>query len=236
MRYSVHISGSSIIRSIRSRGISQLWIILVFVSGIALSPRSAICKTVDSSGNSGSESQETVQTAVLAGGCFWGVDAVFKHVKGVKSVVSGYSGGTRSTAHYEMVSTGTTGQAESVKVTFDPAKISYHQLLRIFFFVAHDPTELNHQGPDWGTQYRSVIFYANAEQHHAALQFIKKLSSDNAFSAPIVTQVVPLHGFYPAEDYHQDFLERHPDNPYIVVNDLPKLDHLRKQFPALYVR
>ncbi len=232
MRNSVHISFSSILRS---QSISLVWIILVFVSGIALSPRSAICQMVDSSGKAGHQSRESVQTAVFAGGCFWGVDAVFKHVKGVESVVSGYSGGRRTTAHYEMVSTGTTGQAESVKIIFDPAKISYDQLLQIFFFVAHDPTELNHQGPDWGTQYRSVIFYANAEQHHAALQFIKKLSADNAFSAPIVTQVVQLQGFYPAEDYHQDFLERHPDNPYIVVNDLPKLDHLRKRFPALYV-
>jgi peptide-methionine (S)-S-oxide reductase len=232
MRYSAHISGSSVLRA---RCISLVWIIVVIMSGVALGPRNAICKMVDPSGKAGSQSRETVQTAVLAGGCFWGVDAVFKHVKGVSNVVSGYSGGARSTAHYEMVGTGTTGQAESVKITFDPAKISYDQLLDIFFFVAHDPTELNHQGPDWGTQYRSAIFYANAEQHHSALQFIKKLSLDKAFSNPIVTQVVPLQGFYPAEEYHQNFLELHPDNPYIVVNDLPKLEHLRKQFPALYV-
>jgi len=173
------------------------------------------------------------QTAVLAGGCFWGVDAVFKHVKGVENVVAGYSGGSAATAHYEVVSAGGTGHAESVRITFDPAKISYSDLLRIFFSVAHDPTEQDRQGPDTGTQYRSVIFYAHEDQRQIALAYIDQLNKAKAFRRPIVTQVVPLMGFYPAEAYHQNFLALHPDNPYIVYNDLPKLQELRKQFPAL---
>jgi peptide-methionine (S)-S-oxide reductase len=174
------------------------------------------------------------QTAVLAGGCFWGVDGVFKHVKGVINVTSGYSGGSGKTAQYETVSTGTTGHAESVKITYDPSKISYLQLLKVFFFVAHDPTELNRQGPDTGTQYRSIIFYADAGQKKTAQNYIAELDKSKAFPEPIVTEVVPLKQFYPAEDYHQNFFERFPDNPYIVYNDRPKLDQLRNKFPALY--
>ena len=174
------------------------------------------------------------QTAVLAGGCFWGVDAVFKHVKGVTSVVSGYSGGTATTAQYETVSTGTTGHAESVKVSYDSSRISYRELLKVFFFVAHDPTELNYQGPDSGSQYRSVIFYTDDEQKRIAQDYIARLDHQHKFSGPIVTQVVPLQAFYPAEAYHQNFLARNPDNPYIVENDLPKIDRLRKEFPDLY--
>ena len=174
------------------------------------------------------------QTAVLAGGCFWGVDAVFKHVKGVENVVAGYSGGSAATAHYEVVSAGRTGHAESVKITYDPSKISYSDLLRIFFSVAHDPTELNRQGPDEGTQYRSVIFYSNEDQKQIALAYIDQLNKAKVFRKPIVTQVVPLKAFYPAEAYHQNFLALHPDNPYIVYNDLPKLRKLQKQFPTLY--
>jgi len=174
------------------------------------------------------------QTAVLAGGCFWGVDAVFKHVKGVSSVVSGYSGGSATTAEYETVSSGTTGHAESVKVTYDPSRISYRELLRIFFSVATDPTQLNRQDPDTGNQYRSVIFYVNDEQKQTALAYIDQLNKANVFSAPIVTQVVPLKAFYPAEEYHQNYLELHPGNPYIVYNDLPKLRQLQKQFPDVY--
>jgi peptide-methionine (S)-S-oxide reductase len=170
----------------------------------------------------------------LAGGCFWGVDAVFKHVKGVSSVVSGYSGGSAATAEYETVSTGSTGHAESVKITYDPSRISYSELLRIFFSVATDPTQLNRQGPDQGTQYRSVIFYANDDQKQIALAYIDQLNKAKVFSAPIVTQVVPLKAFYPAEEYHQNYLERHPDNPYIVFNDAPKLRQLQKQFPDVY--
>ncbi len=174
------------------------------------------------------------QTAVFAGGCFWGVDAVFKHVKGVVDVVSGYAGGSAATAHYEMVSGGDTGHAESVRVRFDPAQVSYQQLLQVFFSVAHDPTQLNRQGPDVGSQYRSVIFYANAEQQQLAQSYIRQLTVTHAYSAPIVTQVVPLQQFYPAEEHHQNYLELHPYQPYIVFNDLPKLKQLRKQFPALY--
>ncbi len=174
------------------------------------------------------------QIAVFSGGCFWGVDAVFKHVKGVVKVVSGYAGGTMPNPSYEQVSTGTTGYAESVEVTYDPARVSYEQLLKVFFTVAHDPTELNRQGPDEGTQYRSAIFYTNEAQARAAHDYIASLARSKVFSGPIVTQVAPLNRFYPAEEYHQNFLERHPDNPYIVYNDLPKLDRLRSQCPDLY--
>ncbi len=176
----------------------------------------------------------TEQTAVFAGGCFWGVDAVFKHVKGVTNVESGYAGGNAATAHYEMVSEGNTGHAESVRVRFDPAKISYQQLLQVFFSVAHDPTELNRQGPDSGSQYRSAIFYTSDEQMKIAQSAIQQLTAAHKFSAPIVTQVVPLQQFYPAEDYHQNYLALHPYQPYIVFNDMPKLGQLKKQFPALY--
>ncbi|MDE2359867.1 MAG: peptide-methionine (S)-S-oxide reductase MsrA [Betaproteobacteria bacterium] len=173
-------------------------------------------------------------TAVFAGGCFWGVDAVFKHVKGVSNVVSGYSGGSAATAHYLVVGTGTTGHAESVKVTYDPLKVSYAELLKVFFDVAHDPTQLNRQGPDYGTQYRSVVFYANDQQKAIAQRYIAQLDQAKAFPKPIVTQVVPLDKFYPAEDYHQNYLELHPDQPYIVYNDLPKLAHLKKDYAAWY--
>jgi peptide-methionine (S)-S-oxide reductase len=176
------------------------------------------------------------QTAVLAGGCFWGVDAVFKHVKGVSSVVSGYSGGDGRTAQYETVSTGTTGHAESVKITYDPSQVSYAELLRIYFSVATDPTQLNRQGPDEGTQYRGVIFYTNDDQKQAAVAYITQLNKAKVFSGPLVTQVVPFKAFYPAEPYHQDYLARHPDNPYIVFNDLPKLRNLKKEFPDEYKR
>ena len=174
------------------------------------------------------------QTAVFAGGCFWGVDAVFKHVRGVTRVVSGYSGGGSSTAHYDMVSEGTTGHAESVQVTFDPAVVPYSTLLKVFFSVAHDPTTLNRQGPDEGTQYRSVIFFANADQQRAAQAAIAQLTKDKAGGRPIVTQVVSLRAFYPAEDYHQDYLAHHLTQPYIVYNDLPKVEHLKAKYPELY--
>jgi peptide-methionine (S)-S-oxide reductase len=174
------------------------------------------------------------QTAVFAGGCFWGVDAVFKHVKGVSQAESGYAGGNAETAHYDKVSGGGTGHAESVRVRFDPAKVSYEQLLQVFFSVAHDPTELNRQGPDSGSQYRSAIFYTSPDQHKAAQGFIQKLTAAKTFSSPIVTQVVPLQKFYPAEEYHQNYLALHPYEPYIVFNDMPKLGQLKRQFPALY--
>ncbi|HEY6224211.1 MAG TPA: peptide-methionine (S)-S-oxide reductase MsrA [Gemmatimonadales bacterium] len=176
----------------------------------------------------------TTETAVFAGGCFWGVDAVFKHVKGVVQVVSGYAGGKAPTAHYELVSTGETGHAESVEVTYDPSQVTYRQLLQVFFTVAHDPTELNHQGPDVGPQYRSAIFYETPEQQKAAQAYIAELSHTHLFGKPIVTQVVPLDRFFPAEAYHQNYLAQHMTQPYIVYNDLPKLDKLEKTFPALY--
>ena len=174
------------------------------------------------------------QTAVFSGGCFWGVDAVFKHVKGVTEVVSGYSGGKAETAHYDQVSNGDTGHAESVKVRFDSARVSYQQLLEVFFNVAHNPTQLNRQGPDSGTQYRSAIFYTTQEQQKTARTYIQQLTSAHTFSASIVTQVVPLQQFYPAEEHHQNYLALHPNQPYIVFNDQPKVEQLRKQYPQLY--
>ncbi|MGQ0741373.1 MAG: peptide-methionine (S)-S-oxide reductase MsrA [Alphaproteobacteria bacterium] len=175
------------------------------------------------------------QKAVLAGGCFWGVEAVFEHVKGVTSVVSGYSGGNRATAMYEVVGTGMSGHAEAVEITFDPAQISYGEILRIYFSVAHDPTQLNYQGPDRGPQYRSNVFYASAEQKRIAKAYIKQLESARVFSTPIVTRIDALSGFYPAEDYHQDFMARHPTYPYIVRYDRPKLENLKRMFPE-YLR
>jgi peptide-methionine (S)-S-oxide reductase len=174
------------------------------------------------------------QTAVFAGGCFWGVQAVFQHVKGVKSATSGYSGGSANTAEYETVSSGETGHAESVKVEFDPSQISYGQLLKIFFSVAHDPTQLNRQGPDNGTQYRSAIFYTGDEQKRIADAYISQLDQAKVFPRRIVTQIVPLKGFYAAEGYHQNYATLHPDNPYIAINDAPKVEHLKQQFPEIY--
>ena len=175
-----------------------------------------------------------LQTAVLAGGCFWGVQAVYQHTKGVTKALSGYAGGQKDTAHYEMVGTGRTGHAESVSITYDPQQISYGKILQIYFSVAHNPTELNRQGPDFGTQYRSAIFYADDEQKRIAGAYIAQLQEAHAFASPIVTKLEPLSGFYPAEDYHQDFLVLHPSYPYIVFNDLPKLDNLKQLFPDYY--
>jgi peptide-methionine (S)-S-oxide reductase len=173
------------------------------------------------------------ETAVFAGGCFWGIQAVFQHVHGVTSATSGYSGGASSTAEYEVVSTGRTGHAESVQVTFDPSQVTYGQLLKVFFSV-HDPTQLNRQGPDSGTQYRSAIFYANDEQKRIAEAYIAQLDQAKSFPHRIVTQVMPLKAFFPAESYHQNYATLHPDNPYIAINDAPKVEHLRQQYPELY--
>jgi len=180
------------------------------------------------------EAPQKTETAVFAGGCFWGVDAVFRHVRGVTGVVSGYAGGGAATAHYELVSTSTTGHAESVEVTFDPARVSYEELLRVFFTVAHDPTERNRQGPDVGSQYRSVVFYRTPEQQAAAMAMIAALGRETAYPRPIVTEVTPLDRFYPAEAYHQDYLAHHTTSPYIMYNDLPKLKRLEERFPKLY--
>ena len=173
-------------------------------------------------------------TAVLAGGCFWGIEAVFEHVKGVKSAVSGYAGGNSANPSYEQVSSGDTGHAEAVQVVFDPSQISYGQLLQIFFSVAHDPTQLNRQGPDHGTQYRSAIFYRDAQQQKVAEAYIRQLAAAKTFSRPIVTEVSKLRAFYAAEAYHQDYLVHHPNQLYIVINDKPKVEALKKQFPAIY--
>ena len=174
------------------------------------------------------------QTAVVAGGCFWGIQAVFQHVKGVLHATSGYSGGEAKTAEYEVVSTGRTGHAESVRITYDPSQVTYGQLLRVFFSVAHDPTQWNRQGPDEGTQYRSVIFYANDEQKKVAEAYVTQLNQARVFSKAIVTQIVPLKGFYPAEAYHQDYATLHPNSMYIMFNDAPKVTNLKKTFPDLY--
>jgi peptide-methionine (S)-S-oxide reductase len=175
------------------------------------------------------------QTAVIAGGCFWGVQAVFQHVKGVISVSAGYAGGAADTAHYEMVSEGNTGHAESVRIKYDPSRVSFGQLLKVYFAVAHDPTELNRQGPDTGSQYRSAIFYSSAEQQRIAEAYIAQLNKAGVFKRPIVTQVVALKAFYEAEAYHQDYAQHHPNEPYIAINDLPKVAELRKELPELYV-
>jgi peptide-methionine (S)-S-oxide reductase len=176
------------------------------------------------------------EVAVLAGGCFWGVEAVFERLKGVKEVVSGFAGGSKASAHYDIVSTGATGHAETVRITYDPSQISYEQLLQVFFVVAHDPTQLNRQGPDEGRQYRSSIFYADTRQRAIAEAFITHLNDAKVFRRPVVTTVVPLEGFYPAEPSHQDFVRKNPRYPYVVYNDLPKLEHLEKAFPELLER
>jgi peptide-methionine (S)-S-oxide reductase len=173
-------------------------------------------------------------TAVFAGGCFWGVEAVFEHLKGVSSATSGYAGGSTSSPSYEQVSSGATGHAEAVLVAYDPAEISYDQLLQVFFTVAHDPTQLNRQGPDVGTQYRSAVFYRNAAQRQATESYVAKIRDAKLYRGAIVTEVAQLRAFHAAEAYHQDYLVRHPNQPYIVINDAPKLENLRKQFPALY--
>ena len=218
------------------------FLLCVLVVGAAFLSFSSISNAADRNGfsvpapsvDAALASGKSNQTVVLAGGCFWGIQAVFQHVKGVISATSGYSGGASATAEYELVSTGETGHAESVKITYDPSQITYGRLLQIFFSVAHDPTQLNRQGPDEGTQYRSAIFYNGDEQKRIAEAYIAQLNQAKVFPRQIVTQVVPLKAFYPAEAYHQDYATRHPDNPYIAYNDAPKVTHLRHLFPDLY--
>jgi peptide-methionine (S)-S-oxide reductase len=175
------------------------------------------------------------RTVVLAGGCFWGIQAVYQHMKGVSQAVSGYAGGAAWTAHYDVVSLGMSGHAESVEVRYDPSQLTLGQILRVFFSVAHDPTQKNRQGPDTGTQYRSAIFFADAEQQKIAHAYIDQLDQARVFGRPIATEVTPLKAFYAAEAYHQDYATLHPDNPYILINDAPKVSHLKKDFPELYV-
>lgn len=195
-------------------------------SGARLAPTPAVDAVLATS--------RSEETAVIAGGCFWGVQAVFQHVAGVISATSGYSGGNSKTAEYELVSTGLTGHAESVRIVYDASQITYGELLRIFFSVAHDPTQLNRQGPDEGSQYRSAIFFNGEEQKRIAEAYVAQLAKERAFARPIVTQIVALKGFYPAEQYHQNYAANHPNNPYIVYNDAPKVANLEKDFPALY--
>jgi peptide-methionine (S)-S-oxide reductase len=173
-------------------------------------------------------------TAVFAGGCFWGSEAVFEHVKGVKDGVSGFAGGSAKQADYRTVSTGTTGHAESVRVTYDPSKVTYGELLKVFFAVAHDPTQLNRQGPDVGPQYRSAIFYTDTDQERVAKAYVDQLTKEKVFARPIVTEIVPLDKFFMAEAYHQDYMRHHPNEPYIIINDAPKVAHLRERFPEMY--
>jgi len=181
------------------------------------------------------QAADGIQTAVIAGGCFWGVQGVYQHTAGVLNAVSGYSGGSKMTANYEMVGTGTTGHAESVEIKYDPKKISYGKILQIYFSVVHDPTQLNRQGPDTGTQYRSAIFTTNDEQKKVAEAYIAQLNAAKVYKKPIVTKVGSLQGFYPAEDYHQDYLTLHPNQPYIAYNDIPKVQNLKKMFAESYI-
>ena len=212
-----------------SQSVPALALAAVLLAGPALAQEPAVripAPAIDEPAHAGAE------TAIFAGGCFWGVQGVFQHVKGVTNAVSGYAGGTRDTASYDTVSSGRTGHAESVKVTFDPAQVSYGKLLQIFFSVAHNPTQLNYQGPDRGTQYRSAIFATSGEQKKVAEAYVAQLDKAKAFPKPIVTKISGLDGFYPAEAYHQDFLTLNPTYPYIVYNDMPKIDNLKAIFPG----
>ena len=226
---------SGILRSARQTGVRRfaLSAFLVLLSSLRLS---AADSTLAHPAQVAADAKEgnALQTAVLAGGCFWGMQAVFEHVKGVRGVLAGYSGGQAATAHYYVVGTGKTGHAEAVQITFDPREVSYGEILRVFFSVAHDPTQLDRQGPDVGSQYRSVIFYANEAQRRMALAYISQLDRSKFFPQPIVTRVDAFRGFYPAEGYHQDYLVHNLTDPYIVYNDLPKLARFRALLPQLY--
>jgi len=202
--------------------------VIVLIAGFSVSAATLPGPAVDEN-----RSEKKTETAVFAGGCFWGVEAVFDAVKGVSDAVAGYAGGSKANAHYEIVSTGTTGHAESVEITFDPSQISFGKLLEIYFSVAHDPTELNRQGPDEGTQYRSEIFYTSEEQKRVAEAYIQQLDAAKVFRKPIVTKVAPLQAFYRAEEYHQDYVAHNPNQPYVAYNDVPKVAHLHKEFPDL---
>ena len=201
---------------------------------MVLAPARAGSVLPDNKASVPAEATGNSQTAVFAGGCFWGVDAVFKHVKGVSDVESGYAGGRANTANYDQVSGGDTGHAEAVRIRFNPSQVSYQQLLQVFFGVAHDPTQLNRQGPDVGSQYRSAIFYTSTDQETIAKAYVKQLTGVHTFPKPVVTEIVPLQQFYRAEEHHQNYLALHPYQPYIVFNDMPKLEQLRKQLPTLY--
>jgi peptide-methionine (S)-S-oxide reductase len=205
----------------------QRFSVAILLTGPTLSAAALPSPAVDES------RANKTETVVLAGGCFWGVEAVFDAVKGVSDASSGYAGGSKANAHYEIVSTGTTGHAESVQITYDPSQVSFGQLLKIYFSVVHDPTELNRQGPDEGTQYRSEIFYTTEEQKHVAEAYIQQLTAAKVFPKPIVTKVAPLQAFYRAEEYHQDFVAHNPHQGYVAYNDVPKVENFHKQFPEL---
>jgi peptide-methionine (S)-S-oxide reductase len=231
-------SVSKLDRQVLKRTAAARWLAITGSSSLALAlvglgkPRIEVA--AGSVADSPAVTPVSADTAVFAGGCFWGIEAVFEHVKGVKSAVSGYSGGSTKSPTYEEVSEGNTGHAESVEVIYDPSKVTYQQLLEVFFTVAHDPTQLNRQGPDVGTQYRSAIFYRNQDQKQAAEAYVAELGNAKKYSRPIVTAIGPLNAFYPAEEYHQGYMAKHPDQPYIVYNDAPKVEHLKQQFPTLY--
>jgi peptide-methionine (S)-S-oxide reductase len=218
-----------------SRFLFRLLAIFPLITSIACNTATASVRIPDPAIDSPLATAKGEQTAVIAGGCFWGIEAVFDHVKGVIGASSGYSGGAAKTANYDKVSAGDTGHAEAVQITYDPSQISYGQILKIFFSIAHDPTQLNRQGPDVGTQYRSAIFYSNDEQKRIAEGYIDQLNKAKVFGQAIVTEVVALKAFYKAEAYHQDYAVNHTDEPYIRYHDLPKLANLRKEFPDLYV-
>ena len=224
---------------LRSRGVTLLALIALAMGAVFMSTHAAhsaeAAVVIPPPALDEPATQAHEETAVLAGGCFWGVQGVFQHVSGVTKVIAGYSGGKRETAQYETVSGGQTGHAESVQITYDPTKITYGRLLQIYFSVAHDPTELNRQGPDSGTQYRSAIFPANDMQKRVAQSYIAQLNKAHAFPAPIVTKTDMLTGFYPAENYHQNYLTLHPDQPYIAINDIPKVENLKRLFPSVYL-
>jgi peptide-methionine (S)-S-oxide reductase len=217
-----------------SRGLTVLSMVLPFGKGASCNSSSDSVAIPDPKLDNPLALLNGRETAVVAGGCFWGIQAVFQHLKGVIRATSGYSGGAANTAQYEKICSGRTGHAEAVQVIFDPSQISYGQVLKVFFSVAHNPTELNRQGPDVGTQYRSAIFYESEDQKRIGEAYVKQLDNARVFDRPIVTQIVPLDAFYPAEEYHQGYAEQHPENMYIVINDLPKVENLKKQFPSFY--
>jgi peptide-methionine (S)-S-oxide reductase len=219
-----------------ARSLAVLSVLLPLGRGVTCNASSAVVAIPDPTVDTPLAATKGQETAVLAGGCFWGIQAVFEHLKGVIRATSGYSGGAANTAQYEKVSSGRTGHAEAVQVIYDPSQISFGQILKVFFSVAHDPTQLDQQGPDVGTQYRSAIFFASEDQKRISQAYVEQLGAAKVFHQHIVTQIVPLVAFYPAEAYHQDYVDHHPENMYIVINDLPKVENLKKQFPTLYVK
>jgi peptide-methionine (S)-S-oxide reductase len=219
---------------VSSRMKASIVLLALFVAGCGVNAQTPNKQLPSPTVDTPTAQAKGTDVAVLAGGCFWGLQGMFEHVNGVTRVVAGYSGGTKETAHYEMVGTETTGHAESVEITFDPRVVSYGQLLRLFFSVAHDPTQLDRQGPDSGPSYRSEIFYATPSQERIARAYVDQLNKARVFTSPIATRVEPLKAFYAAEDYHQDYLIHHPTQPYIVFNDLPKIEALKKTYPELY--